>query len=224
MGMKSRVIQDGPRDWPLSATSTGVHPRPAGGVREFVRNHRMVLYFVLAYALAWGAVPWNIFFAPGALIAALLVAAVADGWPGLRDIGARLIRWRVGWRWYALAVAVPLAVYAAALGVNLAAGGEIDTGQFRLWYGVALAIGMNIVNPAGGPFSEEPSFRGLAVPRLQRRHTPLVAAAILAVAVTGWHAPLFVLSSFKLEPFEAITTLAVTFWYVWLFNRASGKA
>jgi hypothetical protein len=42
--------------------------------------------------------------------------------------------------------------------------------------------------------------------------------------VTGWHAPLFVLSSFHLEPFEAITTLAVTFWYVWLFNQASGSA
>jgi hypothetical protein len=222
--MKSRVIQDGPRERPLTATSTDVRPRPTGRVREFVRNHRLLLFFVLAYALAWGAVPWNSFFAPGALIAALLVAAVADGWAGVRDIGARLIRWRVGWRWYALAVAVPLAVHAVTIAVNLAAGAEIDTGQFRPWYGVALAIGMNIVNPTGGPFSEEPSFRGFAVPHLQRRHAPLAAAAVLAVAVTGWHAPLFVLSSFNLEPFEAITTLAVTFWYVWLFNQASGSA
>jgi hypothetical protein len=222
--MKSRVIQDGPRERPLSASPTDVHLRPAGGLREFVRNHRLVLFFVLAYALAWGAVPWNSFFAPGALIAALLVAGVADGWAGLRDIGARLIRWRVGWHWYALAVAVPLAVYAAAAGINVAAGADIDTAQFRPWYGVALAIGMNIVNPTGGAFSEEPSFRGYAVPILQRRHSPLVAASILAVAVTGWHAPLFVMSSFHLEPFEAITTVAVTFWYVWLFNQASGSA
>ena len=72
---------------------------------ELVRRHQVLCFFVLAYVLAWGAIPWGSFFAPGALIAALVVAGLADGWAGLRDIGARLIRWRVSWVWYALAVA-----------------------------------------------------------------------------------------------------------------------
>ncbi|MFI5690686.1 hypothetical protein ACIA58_02510 [Kribbella sp. NPDC051586] len=35
----------------------------------FIRNHPVATFFVLAYALAWGAVPFGSFFAPGALIA-----------------------------------------------------------------------------------------------------------------------------------------------------------
>jgi hypothetical protein len=144
--MKSRVIQDGPRERPQHhpASPAAGRPRtPASVVREFVRDHRR----------------------------------------GLRDIGARLIRWRVGWIWYVVAVAVPLGVHAVAIGVNVAGGAEIDTGQFSPFYGVARAIGMNVVNPTGGPFSEQPSFRGYALPILQGRHSPLVATSILAVAV-----------------------------------------
>lgn len=162
---------------------------------------------------------------PRALIAALIVAFIRDGLAGLRDIGARLIRWRVGWVWYALALAVPLSVQAAAVGLNLAAGAAApSTGPLTPWYGVVLAIGVNIINPTGGPFGEEPSFRGFALPLLQGRRTPLVTAAILAVLVAGWHAPLIFLSSFDLSPIDAVTTVAVTFWYVWLFNQAAGSA
>jgi membrane protease YdiL (CAAX protease family) len=187
-----------------------------------VRRHPVIAFFVLAYALAWGAIPWDSFFAPGALIAALIVAFIRDGLAGLRAIGARLIRWRVSWIWYALALAVPLAVHATTIGLNMAVGAPTpDTSQFHPWYGVALVLGLAIVNPTGGPFGEEPSFRGLALPMLQTGRTPLAAAAILAVLVTGWHAPLFFIDSFGLKPIEAVTTLAVTFWYVWLFNQAA---
>ena len=37
---------------------------------ELVRRHRVLSFFVLACVLAWGAIPWGSFFAPGALIAA----------------------------------------------------------------------------------------------------------------------------------------------------------
>jgi hypothetical protein len=46
---------------------------------------------------------------------------------------------------------------------------------------------------------------------------------IMAVAVTGWHLPLFFMSSFGLHPIDAVSTVAVTFWYGWLFNRAGGS-
>lgn len=189
-----------------------------------IRRHPVIAFFVLAYALAWGAIPWDSFFAPGALIAALIVAYIRDGLAGLRAIGARLIRWRVSWIWYTLALAVPMAVHATTIGLNRAVGAPSpDTGQFSPWYGVALVLGLAIVNPTGGPFGEEPSFRGFALPMLQNRRTPLAAAAILAVLVTGWHAPLFFMDSFGLKPIEAVTTVAVTFWYVWLFNQAAGS-
>src|SRR4030095_12726130 len=79
-------------------------------------------------------------------------------------------------------------------------------------------------NPLNGPLSEEPSFRGYALPILQNRNTPLVSGLILAVLITIWHGPLFFIDQFQLRPYQAITTFAVTLWYVWLFNHAGGSA
>src|SRR4029453_11035290 len=59
---------------------------------------------------------------------------------------------------------------------------------------------------------------------LQDRRTPLLSGAILAVLITIWHGPLFFIAEFGLRPYEAITTVAVTFWYVWLFDHAAGSA
>ena len=83
---------------------------------------------------------------------------------------------------------------------------------------------MHIVSPFGGPLMEEPSFRGFAQPELQRNRSRLAATAIMALAVTGWHAPLFFMPVFEAPPIGFVTTVAVTFWYAWLFNHASGSS
>ena len=190
----------------------------------FIRNHPVLSFFVLAYVLAWGGVPFGSFFAPGALVAALVVVFLTEGLAGLRAIGTRVIRWRVRWIWYVVAIAVPLLVHFVTIGINQAMGAPSpSSGQFTPWYGLAVVIGMNMIDPTGGPLSEEPSFRGFAQPKLQSSRTPLAATAIMALAITGWHAPLFFISSFGLKPFEALTTVAVTFWYAWLFNHAAGS-
>ena len=35
------------------------------GLIDFIRRHRVASFFVLAYFLTWGAIPWNSFFTPG---------------------------------------------------------------------------------------------------------------------------------------------------------------
>lgn len=189
---------------------------------SLVRRHPVVTFFVLTYVLSWAAIPWNSFFAPGALIAALIVVSLTQDVAGLRALGARMIRWRVHWGWYAAALGVPLVVLAATVGLTVGFGGDTLTlRQFTPWYGFLFALGYTVV--LGGPLSEETSFRGFALPQLQGRRSPLPAAAILAVLITGWHLPLFFLPSFGLQPIEAATTVAVTFWYVWLFDHARGS-
>jgi uncharacterized protein len=191
----------------------------------FVRRHPVAVFVVLAYALAWGGVPWHSFFAPGALVAALVVVGLTRGVAGLRELGARLLPWRVNWVWYVVALAVPLLVHGVSILANLALGAPgPSTDQFQPWYGLPLAIGLHIVNPTDGPFSEEPSWRGFAQPALQARRSRFAATAIMAVLVTGWHTPLFLMPEFGLKPFEALTTVAVTFWYAWLFNRSGGSS
>ena len=192
---------------------------------SFLRRHRVLFFFVLAYVLAWGAIPWNSFSAPGALIAAVIVVAVTEGLSGLRQVGARLIRWRVSWIWYALAIAVPLAVHLASVSANVALGAAAPSlGLLDPWYGLPLALGMHIVSPFGGPLMEEPSFRGFAQPELQRNRSRLAATAIMALVITGWHAPLFFMPVFQTPPIGFVTIVAVTFWYAWLFNHAAGSS
>ena len=190
----------------------------------FLRRHRVACFFFLAYVLTWWAVPWDSFFAPGALLAALVVIFITEGLPGLRRLGARMIRWRVSWIWYVLAVAVPLAVHLTSILANMALGASAPSlGSLTPWYGLPLAIGIHIIDPFGGALMEEPSFRGFAQPELQKTHSRLAATAIMAVLISGWHAPLFFMPVFEAHPIGFATTVAVTFWYAWLFNHAAGS-
>ncbi len=192
---------------------------------SFIRTHRILVFFALAYVLTWAPLPWGTFFTTGALIAALIVAYAADGLPGLKEIGVRLIRWRVNGIWYVVALGVPLLVNAATMGLAVATGAPSPDGSvLSAWAGVPLAIGISIVNPLNGPLSEEPSFRGFALPILQNRSTPLLSGLVLAVLITIWHGPLFFIDEFQLRPYQAVTTFAVTLWYVWLFDHAAGSA
>ena len=192
---------------------------------SFIRRHPVACFFVLAYFLAWGAIPWNSFFAPGALIAAVVVVLLTEGPRGLLNLGSRLIRWRVNWVWYAVAIGVPLFVHFASTSINVALGASAPSlSLLTPWYGLPLALAMHMISPFGGPLMEEPSFRGFAQPELQKDRSRLAATAIMAVLVTGWHAPLFFMPVFQAHPIGFVTTLAVTFWYAWLLNHASGSA
>ena len=72
-----------------------------------VRRHPVITFFLLACVLSWGAIPWQSFFAPGVLVAALLVVSLTEGLAGLKAMGSRLIRWRVSWVWSVLALGIP---------------------------------------------------------------------------------------------------------------------
>jgi uncharacterized protein len=95
--------------------------------------------------------------------------------------------------------------------------------QFEPWYGVILAFALGIVNPLEGPLGEEPGWRGFAQPRLQSKWSPLVSAAVLGLLITGWHMPLVFMPQFDLGFPDIATTVLVTFWYTWLFNRTGGS-
>ena len=86
-----------------------------------------------------------------------------------------------------------------------------------------LALRLGIVNPLEGPLGEEPGWRGFAQPRLQSKWSPLVSAAVLGLLITGWHMPLVFMPQFDLGFPDIATTVLVTFWYTWLFNRTGGS-
>jgi CAAX protease family protein len=191
---------------------------------QVLARHPVAGMVVLTYAISWCLLPFGTFLPFGPLVAAILVAAVTDGWPGVRRLGARVVRWRVGWVWYAVAIALPLSALAVTLLASAAGGAPapslVSGGP---WYALVLVVAVRLVDPLDGPLGEEPGWRGFAQPRLQAARSPLRATAILCLVVTGWHVPLYFIPSFGLRPFEAVSTIACTVVYAWLFNRSGGS-
>ena len=197
---------------------------PTNGFRAFVRRRELVIFFFLSYLIAWSTLPFGSFLAFSPLISAIIVVSVAEGWRGLAQLGRRLIRWRVNWIWYAAAIGLPLLVHAVAIGLNMAAGAPAPSmAQFHPWYAVLMVFGVSMVNPLEGPLGEEPAWRGFAQPRLQSRWSPLVSAAVLGLLITCWHLPLVFMPQFDLGLPDIASTVLVTFWYAWLFNRSGGS-
>jgi membrane protease YdiL (CAAX protease family) len=203
-----------------------------------VRRHPIITFFVLTYALTflggwalYAAGVWPIpFFTAGPLLAALIVIPLTQGLSGLRELGSRMIRWRVGWIWYAVAIGLPLGILLVTVGLNVALGaGAPSLAQVGPLSTIIVVFAVRLINPLDGPMGEEPGWRGFALPRLQADRSPLVATLILAVLVTIWHVPLFFLEG-GLQPFQPSIVLGgvlgpfgFTFVATWLFNHTGGS-
>jgi hypothetical protein len=193
-----------------------------------VKRHPIVTFFVLTYAIGWGCIPFWTFQAGAPFIAALIVIPLTQGLSGLKKLGLRMIRWRVRWYWYVVAITLPLGVLVLTAGLNVALGASAPSLAFGSLTTVLLVFAVRVVNPADGALGEEPGWRGFALPGLQGSgFSPLVSTLILGVLVSGWHVPLLFLEEGSLQPSIIVGfllgTVAVTFWYTWMFNRTGGS-
>jgi hypothetical protein len=96
----------------------------------FVKRHPLIAFFVLAYALTWPVIPlvsvsplWGFPGLFGPAVAAIIVAAVVNGRLGLKDLLGRIVRWRLGLLWYAVALGLPVVLSLAAGSIHLLLGG-----------------------------------------------------------------------------------------------------
>lgn len=210
------------------------------------------VFFVLAYVLSWLLIlPWSLsessaglgwlpytlpdvygivmfVFAPlGPALAAIIVTAVIEGRPGVRRLLGRIKRWRVGLRWYMVALFgflfAYIAGYVAVLGTDpLTALLE----NWLLFFTVFLPlVVLGIFIPSIG---EEPGWRGFALPRLQERYGPVWASLILGTLVGLYHTPAFFtpfLGPITISEFVMfqLTAIAATFIYTWVFNGSGGS-
>lgn len=196
---------------------------------SIIRRHPLITFFVLVYLIGW--MPWPFYaagllpdtnFLPIAPLAAALIVAAVTG--TLRDLGARMIRWRVPWWCYLAAVGLPLAVIFTDAGINVALGGTPWSLSDLAWADFAILFALRWINPLDGPLGEEPGWRGFALPRLWAVHTPLVSAAVLGVLAAVWHVPLLFAGEGNPIGWVGIpTTFVITFVYCWLFRRSDGS-
>lgn len=205
-------------------------------MKAFLIRYQVVLFFLLTLFI--GYLPWwgfgTIGFFPGGMtLAGLIIVGLASGGKGLKEVLRRYLKWRVNWRWYALAMSVPVLVSAAAVGINLLLGGQMPTfGLFRSTPALLLYFILALFFPWNGPVGEEFfGLRGYAQPQLQKMIRPVFAALIVGTFFGAWHFPEFFRSGssqyaigFALFPVFILTEIAHSSFQAWIFNRSGGSS
>jgi membrane protease YdiL (CAAX protease family) len=148
----------------------------------------------------------------GPIIAAFIATALANGRIGVASLLKDMIHWRVGIRWYAFAFLLPLGVTLAAIYLNTLFGAPATTSaDLAGWYILIPAfVTTTLIN---GALTEEPGWRGFALPRLQMKYSALTASLILGLIWFSWHLPLL-LTNDKGGPATSLAVLFVADGYV----------
>ena len=183
-------------------------------IKAFISGHPLLSFYALAFAITWGGLimavggPSKILGSPellgtrfafvmlawlaGPSVASVLMTGVVNGRKGLRDLFARMTRWHVGARWYAVSLlTAPLLVTAILFALSLSSPDYLPTILTTSDKGALLLQG--IVGTFVGGIFEELGWTGFATPTLLRRMRYGVLATGLFVGVL-WgvaHLPLY---------------------------------
>jgi membrane protease YdiL (CAAX protease family) len=217
-------------------------------ITAFIKRHPVLTYFALTFAISWGGILMVI--GPGGILgtkevseglmpfvylatllgpslAGILLTGLVDGRAGFRELLSRLLRRRVGARWYAVALlTAPLLITATLLVLSLTSPVFLpvivttDDKVSLLLTGIVMGLVVG--------FFEELGWTGFAVPRLRLRYGGLTTGLIVGLLWGAWHFPLFsgsVSSSGALPPALYLSVLLFSFLpayrvlMVWVYDR-----
>jgi membrane protease YdiL (CAAX protease family) len=172
-------------------------------IRTSIKTHPLPVYFILAFALSWGAILISV--GPGGLpvsedqlpvlivamllgpsLAGVLAASLTSGREGLRDLFSRLRVWRVSARWYAVALlTAPLSTVVILLVLSLFSPGfpaALSASDDK----VALVVMWIVAGVAVG-FFEELGWTGFAVPRMRMKYGVFTTGLAVGLLWGAWH-------------------------------------
>ena len=181
------------------------------------RRWPITIFYLLTLAVSW---PLG-FLPPGPSIAAITVTALIDGRRGVGALLRRIAVWRVGVRWYLVALLGPVGLLAAAALVNVAAGAQVITeGPLVDWLELGGLFGVQVVGVIAGAW-EELGWRGFALPRLLKSFSPLVASLGVGVLWAAWHIPLFMSGELPWADAASLVVLSILFTAVFVRTKQS---
>ena len=219
----------------MSAVPPGTAP---AGPRRLLLRHPVASFFLVTYGVAW--LLWApLVFSRGlppaagfllALLGSLVPSAVAvmltallHGRRGVRSLLARLVKWRVGLRWYLVVLLVPLLVL-LAVGISVLLGGAVPTVDASILT-IVILFAFHIF--PGSALGEELGWRGFALPHLQDTRGALATALILGPLWGSWHLPLFLANTdsrpLALFPLFVLSAIALSVVLSWLYNSTGGS-
>ena len=182
-------------------------------IKAFIKRHPLLSYFALAFAISWGGMLFAVGLGPGGFsatpqqvqmavpyavpamilgpsVASILLTGLLYGRAGLREFRSRLLRWRVGARWYAVALlTAPLSIMAVLLALSLLSPEflpRIFTASDKpILFLMGIAVGL-----VAGIF-EELGWTGFAVPTLLRLPYGVLSTGLIVGVLWGaWHLPI----------------------------------
>ncbi len=221
------------------------------GIKNVIKKHPLLSFAILAYLIT-AVVDLPVYTTPlgvfpftmpealqfginavgtfGPTIAAIIVAWTISGMSGVRDVLKRLTIWKVGLKWYAAAIGIPLIAFACIaflypIVTGTAPQVEKDAMAWALSAGLAV-----IFTIFGGPLGEESGWRGFALPRMLKKWDAFTASVLLGLLWFGWHLPSYI----NPVMFEssggstgiiifAVFTVALTILMTWVFQNAKGS-
>jgi membrane protease YdiL (CAAX protease family) len=167
---------------------------------DLIRRHPLATYFGLTFIWSWGSalallgpkwvshqpIPtwYGLLTFPamivGPALASLGLTALLEGRPGLRRLGGRMRRMRVGLCWYAAAcLLAPGLVVLVLSGLGASVSPVFTPGFFPMGF---------LFGPMAG-FFEEIGWSGFAYPHLRQRTGALTSGIALGVVWGLWHLP-----------------------------------
>jgi membrane protease YdiL (CAAX protease family) len=220
--------------------------------RAFIKRHAVLAFYTLVFALVWGPAliigaflgtdaeltsaadldPFmyaTVLTGPLAIaLAAILVIALAFGRAGLRDLRSRVTRWRVGVRWYAVALLTAPVLWTAILGaLSLTSDAflpDFITAEDKANLLVAGLMAGLVAGLVAG-FFEEIGWTGFATSELSKRHGLLATGLLVGLPWCVLHVPLFAGTASGAVP-QALSVAAVFFWMlayrmlmVWVYGH-----
>jgi len=229
-------------------------------ILNWIKKNDLWVFFTLVFVLMWpkgiaGAAyslglvsepPSTIlnvlYFLGTPLVAAVIVTVVTRGQQGLKEWAKRLLRWRVGWRWVIVSLAIyPLVALVAFVISDLASGsGWIVSTMWKAGFQNlqvnAARIGLNPGNTGQifailvavsfiVPIFEEGGWRAFAIPRLQEKYSALVSSLVMGVIWSIWHLPSFSTKGTDHYgmPFLwfLMTIISISILMVWIMNHTN---
>jgi len=180
-------------------------------IRALIKMHPVLTYYILTFVISWGG--GLIVLGPdgvlgirqpsqaqflvailagiaGPSVAGILLTSLVDGRTGLHNLRSRLFKWRVGARWYALALLTGPLVASAALFALSPTDSAFLPGIFASDHKMSLLL-IGIAVGLGAGFFEELGWTGFAIPRLRLRHGILSTGLIVGFLWGAWHLLLF---------------------------------
>jgi uncharacterized protein len=149
------------------------------------------------------------------------------GGGGIRRLLRPVIHWRVGLRWYAIALVGPTLLFLVGDVIRLVSGAALPGSWLAIPSAAAFAFLVGAL--IAGSFGEEVGWRGLGQRELQQKYGALWAAVLVGVIWSLWH----------MWPIAAPGGLSTTTWsetsltfirlistsvvYAWLFNSTRGS-